>query len=112
MLDLGAVVLISRLRIRGRGREIGPQNWQVELSEDGQNWKPWLTVTVTTLTVTTSGPASRTTHSQKTPARDLRQLPSGEDASAADAIAPIERVPIGRVWKFCPADNKAFVSFW
>ena len=44
VLDLGAVVPISRLRIVWGAKESVPQQWKLEISEDGTVWKPWLAV--------------------------------------------------------------------
>ncbi len=82
MLDLGAVVPLSRLRIVWGDKKSVPENWQVELSEDGQNWKPWLTVNKTRADSYDQWPGFEYYSSQETPARYLRYLPSGEDASA------------------------------
>ncbi len=82
MLDLGAVVPVSRLRIVWGDEKSVPENWQVELSEDGRNWKPWLTVNKTRADSYDQWPGFEYYSSQETPARYVRYIPSGEDTSA------------------------------
>ncbi len=82
-LDLGGVVPVSRLRIVWGDEKSVPENWQVELSEDNKNWKPWLNVNKTYADSYDQWPGFEYYSSQETPARYVRYVPSGEDASAA-----------------------------
>ncbi|MGO9571536.1 MAG: discoidin domain-containing protein [Desulfomonilaceae bacterium] len=82
MLDLGAVMPVSRLRIVWGDDKSVPENWQAELSEDGQHWKPWLTVNKTHTDSYDQWPGFEYYSSQETPARYVRYVPSGEGASA------------------------------
>lgn len=43
VLDIGRVVPISRLRIVWGGPNSVPPQWAIDFSEDGANWKAWLT---------------------------------------------------------------------
>ncbi len=80
MLDLGEVVPISRLRIVWGDEKSVPENWQVELSEDGKDWKPWLNVNKTTADSYDQWPGFEYYSSQETPARYVRYVPSGDGA--------------------------------
>jgi len=44
ILDLEKLVPISRLRIVWGSKETVPKSWKIDISEDGQNWKNWLTI--------------------------------------------------------------------
>jgi hypothetical protein len=44
VLDLGAVLPISRLRIVWADEQSVPSAWRIEVSEDGKTWKEWLVV--------------------------------------------------------------------
>ena len=83
MLDLGAVVPVSRLRVVWGDEKSVPENWQVELSEDGKNWKPWLNVNKTHTDSYDQWPGFEYYSSHETPARYVRYIPSGEAAGAA-----------------------------
>jgi hypothetical protein len=83
MLDLGSVLPVSRLRIVWGDEKSVPENWQVELSEDGKEWKPWLTVKETHTDSYDQWPGFEYYSSQQTPARYVRYVPSGEGANAA-----------------------------
>jgi hypothetical protein len=86
MLDLGSVVPVSRLRIVWGGEKSVPEHWQVELSEDGKDWKPWLKVEKTHTDSYDQWPGFEYYSSKETPARYVRYIPSGEAASAPIAL--------------------------
>jgi hypothetical protein len=82
MLDLGSVLPVSRLRIVWGDEKSVPENWQIEFSEDGKDWKPWLTVNETQTDSYDQWPGFEHYSSKETPARYVRYIPFGGDASA------------------------------
>jgi len=82
ILDLGTVVPVSRLRIVWGDEKSVPESWQVELSADGENWKPWLSVDKTRTDSFDQWPGFEYYSSRETQARFARYVPTGEAASA------------------------------
>lgn len=44
VVDLGKVVPVSRLRIVWGSEQAVPMSWNMEISEDGENWREWLNI--------------------------------------------------------------------
>jgi hypothetical protein len=82
MLDLGSVLPLSRLRIVWGDEKSVPASWQVELSENGKDWKPWLTVKKTHTDSYDQWPGFEYYSSQEASARYVRYRPLGEGAKA------------------------------
>lgn len=80
VLDLGSVVPISRLRIVWGDEQSVPKEWRVEVSEDGQKWKDWLTVTQTKTDAYDQWPGYEHYSYQDVSGRFVRYAPSGEAA--------------------------------
>jgi hypothetical protein len=78
VLDLGAVVPVSRLRIVWGDKQSVPSEWRLEISEDGTTWKDWLSVSGTRTDAYDQWPGYEHYFWQETPARYVRYSPSGE----------------------------------
>ncbi len=78
VLDLGAVVPVSRLRIVWGDKKSVPSNWKVELSTDGKTWEPWLAVNKTHTDNFDQWPGFEYLAFREMPARYVRYMPSDE----------------------------------
>lgn len=81
VLDLGAVVPISRLRIVWGDEESVPEEWLLEISEDGAAWKNWIRVSGSGRTMTDGydqWPGREHYNWQELPARYIRYTDSGQ----------------------------------
>ncbi len=78
VLDLGAVVPVSRLRIVWADQQSVPEEWRLEISEDGSAWKDWITVNGTRPDGYDQWPGYEHYFWQEMPARYVRYTPSGE----------------------------------
>jgi hypothetical protein len=78
VLDLGAVVPLSRLRIVWGAKESVPQQWKVEISEDGTSWKPWLAVDKCVTDAYDQWPGFEYYAPEQSAARYVRYAPVGE----------------------------------
>lgn len=74
VMDLGAVFPVSRLRIVWGDKKAVPSDWRVEASEDGSNWKPWLTKEKTDTDSYDQWPGFEYYAASETPARYLRYV--------------------------------------
>lgn len=81
MLDLGAVVPISRLRIVWADEKSVPEAWRIDVSRDGRDWQPWLSVTKTEPDHFDQWPGFEYYAPGETEARFARYVPEGKDAS-------------------------------
>ena len=80
VMDLGAVVPISRLRIVWGDSESVPEQWNMEISEDGTSWKPWLAIEKSVTDVYDQWPGFEYYAPEQSPARYVRYVPAGEAA--------------------------------
>ncbi|HTY22509.1 MAG TPA: discoidin domain-containing protein [Desulfomonilaceae bacterium] len=78
VLDLGAVVPVSRLRIVWGDEQSVPQQWRVEISEDGSHWKTWYTVDKAVTDKYDQWPGFEYYAPQQLPARYVGYVPVGE----------------------------------
>ncbi|MCX5873972.1 MAG: hypothetical protein NTY51_12180, partial [Deltaproteobacteria bacterium] len=72
VLDLGKVFPVSRLRIVWGNEQTVPEAWKIDISEDGQNWKKWLTVDKTRTDPYDQWPGFEYYAAGETPARYMR----------------------------------------
>ncbi len=79
-MDLGAVVPISRLRIVWGAKDSVPQEWKVEISEDGASWKPWLSIEKSVTDAYDQWPGFEYYAPEQSAARYVRYVPAGEAA--------------------------------
>jgi len=80
VMDLGRVLPVSRLRIVWGDEKSVPSAWTVELSEDGQTWKPWLAMEKTGTDAFDQWPGLEHYAAEETQARYARYTPVGADA--------------------------------
>jgi hypothetical protein len=78
-LDLGSVVPVSRLRIVWANNMAVPENWRVELSEDGKEWKTLCNIEKTKTDGYDQWPGFEYYSYEEIPARYVRYVP-GKDA--------------------------------
>lgn len=74
VMDLGAVVPVSRMRIVWGDEKTVPPTWRVEVSEDGTTWKNWLTREKTETDPYDQWPGFEYYASTETPARYVRYV--------------------------------------
>ncbi len=81
ILDLGKLVPISRLRIVWGSKETVPKSWKIDISEDGENWKNWLTIDDSKTDQYDQWPGFEYYAGNENPARYLRysQGPAGKE---------------------------------
>jgi len=80
VLDLGAVLPVSRLRIVWADEKSVPKSWRIDLSEDGSDWKSWLTVDHTVADPYDQWPGYEYYSPEEGPARFARYVPLGDDS--------------------------------
>jgi len=77
VIDLGHVLPVSRLRIVWADEQSVPNAWELEVSEDGRNWKKWITINETRTDRYDQWPGLEHYSIEETPARFVRYKPSG-----------------------------------
>ncbi len=80
VLDLGKVLPVSRLRIVWADEKSVPKSWKMDVSEDGKNWRNWLTVPETHTDAFDQWPGFEYYAAKETPARFVRYAQEGHDS--------------------------------
>lgn len=78
VLDLGTVLPVSRLRMVWADEQSVPDQWRLQVSEDGTTWKDWLSVSSTRTDKYDQWPGYEHYSREEVAARYVAYAPSGE----------------------------------